>query len=182
MLTATKDGAENKNSLVLAIEKLTSSLDLPDYDVLLIGDGSGTVAQKCSAWACWYCKPNETPVLHTGTFSLGTNNFAELIPYVSVLWLDAYQKPATPRTVVIVSDSELTVRQGTGEYSKNTSQILWDWIDRMRSIGYHIIWKHVKRNTNPFSAICDREAGNLRREIEKFQLTNGQASGKILIE
>lgn len=166
------------------IQELVNNLALPDFDVLLIGDGSGTVASKASAWTCWrYLKASGSLTLHHGTNSFGSNNFAELLPYVSVLWLDMYERQAaglrTPRTVVIVTDSELTAKQGTGEYSRNTNGILWAGIDYAQSAGYNIIWKHVKRNSNPFNTVCDQNAGKLRKEIEKFQLTTDKAWGKI---
>lgn len=166
------------------IQELINNLTLPDFDVLLVGDGSGTVYNKASGWACWrYLKSNDSLKLHCGAATVGSNNFAELLPYISVLWLDMYEWRAsgapTPRTAVIVTDSELTAKQGTGEYSRNANGILWAGIDYAQSAGYSIIWKHVKRNSNPFNTVCDRNAGKLRKEIEKFQLTAQEEWCKI---
>lgn len=165
---------------IIAMNNLIKELDIKDFDVVLVGDGSGTIYKKASSWACWhYLKSSGSLDLHFGTFSFGTNNFAELIPYVSVLWLDAYTKPAIPRDVVIVSDSELTVKQGTGEYAKNANGILWSGLDYARSAGYNITWKHVKRNSNPLNAKCDEVAGRLRKEIDGFKLTRLETSDRI---
>jgi ribonuclease HI len=149
------------------------SLNLPPYDVLLIGDGSGTIATKCSAWACWrHIAQTDKLELHCGSFSFGTNNFAELIPYIGVLWLDYYEKPIFPRHVCIVTDSEVTAKCGNGEYSRSSNTFLWKQVDMLQEAGYYLKWKHISRNSNRLSAACDKLAGQLRRETEKIMLTN----------
>jgi hypothetical protein len=51
--------------------------------------------------------------VHAGAATRGSNNFAELAPYVHALWhhrQDHCQAPTTPVEVVIIGVSELTVR------------------------------------------------------------------------
>lgn len=160
------------------IETLSSALKLEEYDALLIGDGSGTVAATPSAWSCWrYLKASKKLELHHGASTFGTNQFAELMPYLGVLWLDHYEKHARPRRIQIVSDSEVTVKCGNKDYGKSANLILWNMLDFLSDEGYLIKWKHVNRNTNDFNAACDRYAGNLRRQIKEFGLTANKESG-----
>lgn len=162
------------------IEKLNKDLLLPDYDVLLLGDGSGTIASKASAWSCFrYLKDVNKLEFHYGAHSLGTNNYVELLPYFTVLWLDLYERHATPRRVQIVSDSELTVRQGRREYQRNANGFLWNGLDYLESVGYNIMYKHVARNSNVLHAACDALAGRLRKEMEGFRLTAHKECGII---
>src|SRR2546423_11661451 len=106
-LTLSPDTAANLNALA-------QELGLADFDLLLIGDGSGTVYNRPAGWGCVaYDRHKQQVTLHTGAASTGTNNFAELFPYIQALWhhhQDHGQMPVTPVRVQIVSDSELTVR------------------------------------------------------------------------
>jgi len=150
------------------IIKLSNQLGLPNYDLLLIGDGSGTIAKQPSGWACYvYDSNSEVLSFHFGATTLGTNNYAELVPYINVLWLDSvavvHQKP---RRIEIVSDSELSVKCGNREYSRNSNCLLWASLDWLELNGYTIHWNHVPRNSNPFSLACDQRAGQMRKEVE----------------
>ena len=157
------------------INKLNNDLDLPEYDVLLIGDGSGTVSTKCSAWGCFrFLLETEKLDYYFGGSNLGTNNFAELIPYLNVLWLDHYEGHDIPRRVQIISDSELTVKCATGEYARNYNLPIWNIVDYFKKLGYDIKWKHIARNSNQLHALCDKYAGQLRKEMERFQLTGAK--------
>lgn len=149
------------------IVKLSNQLGLPNYDLLLIGDGSGTTAAKASGWACYvYDYSNESLSFNFGGATLGTNNYAELMPYIQALWLDSVSVHQKPRRVEIVSDSELSVKCGNHEYSRNSNGILWASLDWLELHGYIIHWNHVPRNSNPFSLACDHQAGIMRRQIE----------------
>lgn len=164
------------------IKQITNELGLPSYDVLLLGDASGTIATKASGWACIYYLPlkNETK-LHFGATTLGTNNFAELCPYLNVLWLDntLEKVPTVIRRVEIVSDSELSVKCGNREYSRNANLPLWAGFDCLERLGYRIHWNHVPRNSNLANSLCDKVAGQVRSQIEKMQLTTQNGSCKI---
>lgn len=154
------------SEIVPALESLARELCLADFDLLLVGDGSGTVYHQPAGWACTaYDRRKGKAVLHAGAASCGTNNFAELVPYIQALWhhhQDHGQEPATPVRVVIVSDSELTVRCGGGQYSRNANGCLWAAVDWFAANGYRLSWRHVRRNTNPWNAWADQLAGRAR--------------------
>lgn len=162
------------------IKEVVNNLALPNFDVLLLGDGSGNSPNTCSAWGCVRYLPLKSLVeVHCGGQTLGTNNFAELMPYLCVLWLDYAEKHPFPRKIEIVSDSEVSVKCGNREYSRNANLPLWASFDCLEKLGYTIHWNHISRNTNPANALCDRLAGQVREEIEKIQLTTKDGSCKI---
>jgi ribonuclease HI len=153
---------------------LTAKLQLCPHDLLLIGDGSGTVVSKACGFACIaYDTKLKQYRIHSGSISHGTNNFAELMPYMHALWYDHYLQDQNisfrtvhpKRNVEIVSDSELTVKQGNKIYTRSANSMLWTAIDSLVVAGYNIHWNHVLRNTNELSTLCDKLAGKLRRKM-----------------
>lgn len=158
--------------LELAVSELNKQLNLPAYDLLLTGDGSGTTIQTACGFACFmYYPQNKQYSIQLGCFNHGTNNLAELMPYIHALWKDSYiNMKWKPRNVEIVSDSELTVRQGNKVYARNANKTLWAAIDSFCDNGYTIHWNHVLRNSNPISALCDKLAGTCRKKMFEFDL------------
>ncbi len=163
-------------AVVTDLEALASELSLPSFDLLLIGDGSGTTRDKASGWACvaWNRLIDEIDI-HNGAISCGTNNFAELVPYVQALWHfdNIYRSICRPGQVAhieIISDSEVTVRCGNGVYVRKGNGCLWGAIEWFEKCGlYKIHWNHVHRNTNRFSKRCDWLAGESRIALEKLR-------------
>jgi ribonuclease HI len=150
-----------------SLQSLADALFLPDFDLLLVGDGSGTTYPEPAAWGCLaYDRRKDKVTLHAGTTSCGTTNLAELMPYVQALWhhhQDHGQAPTTPVQVVIVSDSELTVRCGNGRYQRKANASVWAALRWFEDNGYRITWRHVPRNSNAWSTLMDQVAGALRR-------------------
>jgi ribonuclease HI len=151
------------------LERLAGDLDLADFDLLLVGDGSGTVYDRPAGWACVaYDRRRRQAVIHAGSVTGGTNNFAELAPYIQALWHhDQEHGPAivTPVRVQVVSDSELTVRCGAGRYARRANGCLWAAVEWFERHGYRLAWRHVRRNSNAWSAWTDPQAGTARRPL-----------------
>lgn len=138
-------------------------------DVLVITDGSGTTYKKSAGWAYTAFYPKYNMLAHGfGSVSHGTNNYAELAPIVHFLWKDIYENNPENRKIEIVSDSELTVKQGKGIYARNTNRIQWASIKEAESLGYSIGWNHVSRNSNPFSSWADKIASQARKSLDKL--------------
>jgi ribonuclease HI len=141
-------------------------LGMTDFDIMLVGDGSGTTVDK----ACgWYCGAYMRPYTYAfrGGASNGTNNFAELMPYVHALWtlhsmLNRWTYGKQHYKVTIVSDSEVTVRIGNGQYQATKNESLWAAMNWFKDNGYEITWIHVPRNSNPISTLADAEAKKAR--------------------
>jgi ribonuclease HI len=148
------------------LERLARDLALADFDLLLVGDGSGTVYDRPAGWACVaYDRHRRQAVVHAGSVTGGTNNFAELAPYVQALWHHHQGHGpalAAPVRVQIVRDSELTVRCGSGRYARRANGCLWAAVAWFERNGYRLAWRHVPRNSNTWSAWMDALAGTVR--------------------
>lgn len=145
------------------VEAVINSLALQPADLYIFGDGSGTTAANPFGWSCIvYDKRSGAVARHCGAGTTGTNNLAELWPYIHALWDFYAGKPRLPVRVVIVSDSELTVRCGTGQYGRNANLALWAAIDWFGKNGCSFFWRHVPRNSNPLNAMGDEQAGKAR--------------------
>lgn len=156
---------------------LAAEMDIPESDLYLIGDGSGTGAKTPCGWfVTAYDHVYDLVSEHIGGTNGGTNNLAELAPYIHALWWHhtMQEEPPTqnhPCRVVIISDSEVTVRCGKREYGRKANLCLWAAIDWFEQNGYRLSWFWVPRNSNPFSSRADSEAGRLRK------LLVGETSG-----
>ena len=144
-----------------------------DYDLITITDGSATTLDKAAGWTSVLLFGNEIKIL-TGCVSKGTNNYAELAPIVHALYYYENKLATVKRSlqskrikILIVSDSQLTIKQGRGEYARNANGFLWASIDYFASLGYDISWKWVPRNSNPVNTYCDATAGDMRKMIAK---------------
>lgn len=152
-------------SLLNQFKHLLKELDIPPCDLLLIGDGSGTMLPNSCGWhvSAFLPKHDKYAFFHGGASS-GTNNYAELMPYIHVLWhIDAKRKNKGPYKVEIVTDSELTANCGSGKYSRKANRPLWAAIEWFESNNYEIGWRWVPRNTNYFSKLADKRAGEIRK-------------------
>jgi ribonuclease HI len=158
------------------LEALAASLDVTEFDLLLVGDGSGQTLWDPCGWHCTaYDRRTGEVAEFFGGASGGTNNYAELAPYVHALW--AYHTgtygndgstPRAPVRVAVVSDSEVTVRCGNGEYARRANASLWAAVNWFEQNNYRIHWTHVRRNTNDFSAKSDKVAGRVRVELGRL--------------
>jgi hypothetical protein len=86
------------------LDELATDLQLPNFDLLLMGDGSGTVYREPAGWACLaYDRRRGDVRLHLGGMSCGTNNAAELLPFLQALWYhdQTRDRQAATRVVVI---------------------------------------------------------------------------------
>jgi ribonuclease HI len=152
------------------LEALAEELRLTDHDLLLVGDGSGSVYHRPTGWACVaYDRLKPQVTVHAGALTCGTSNFAELAPYVQALWYhhqDHGQPTQADTDVALVSDSEVVVRCGNRQYSRNANACLWAAIEWFERCGYRLTWRHVRRASIDWNVWADRIAGYLRSLVE----------------
>lgn len=158
-------------------EALSEQVGVQDYHLMLVGDGSGMTRATPCGWCCHlYHRPSGRVRTHFGGASNGSNNFAELVPYLFSLatfhaaFVEAHPDQEALFNVLIVSDSELTVRCGMGEYARRANLALWASIDWFVANGYKLTWRHVLRNSNPVSKRSDAIAGFARKEVKEWDL------------
>jgi ribonuclease HI len=159
------------------LDKLAMSLGigLNGLDLFLVGDGSGTTIDKPCGWFVWaHDRISNTVKKYFGGTNSGTNNYAELANFVHAMWAYHARLFKTPPQdkvdiwVVIVSDSELTVRCGNRVYERKANTPLWAVFDHLESLGYKFTWHHVLRNSNPFNTEADRVAGMVRLKLTEL--------------
>lgn len=138
-------------------------------DVVVVCDGSGTTPDKPCGWAAavYDRVPKRVEVL-TGCASNGTNNTSELQPVLSALWLaERRMGLAHHDRVLVVSDSEVTVKAGRGEYSRDAQGPLWAAIDHyVRYYDLKMEWVWVPRNSNTVHVWCDEASREMRLLIQ----------------
>ena len=150
------------------IKSIITDLKLPEADLYIWADGSGCVINLPCAFACLAFSVSPYYMeWHVGCFTKGTNNYAELLPFSHALYYDVYVNKYNPgtklkRSVELVTDSQITAKQGNREYTRNANRQLWAGMDYLESLGYTLHWNHVKRNTNEINAECDKLAGAAR--------------------
>jgi hypothetical protein len=161
-------------SLPKLMVSLAEELKLGEYDLLLVGDGSGTRIGQTCGWSCsLYEKWSGVVQSYFGGASTGTNNFAELIPYIHALWtydVNRFGGHGLPYPkvikVAIVSDSEVTVRCGNRIYHRLANQTWWRAFEWFEEHGYSFEWRHVRRNTNTISEMSDKQSRAVRLIME----------------
>ena len=165
-------------------EALAKKLKSDDFDLMLIADGAGSfVNTPCGWFATLYERSSGKTWEHYGGAGGGTNNYAELEPFVFCLWayrhvLWAYhtgkmegqgQVIQAPR-VLCVSDSEITVKCGNREYERKKNLPLWASIEWFENRGYKFQWIHVPRNSNRFNEKADVVAKKVRALMNSVQV------------
>lgn len=154
------------------------------FDLILAGDGSGTTVGDACGWHVFVqdTRLNRSYTLYGGSSS-GTVNYAELYPYIFALWdYDCKNKKSRNLLdqikVLILSDSELTVRCGSGEYERRANLSLWSSIDWFEKNGYELTWQHRNRLTTVENKISDEKAGKIRRFLRELVNDKGCRSEK----
>jgi ribonuclease HI len=136
-------------------------------NLVIVADGSGTVAKSACGWAATLYWP-DTKAFHriTGGSSVGTNNLAELQPFLHALWYAKHIdcKGHTIR-VLCISDSEVTVKCGSGEFARTANGALWAQVEWYESQGIQLYWHWVPRNSNEYNKWADEKAGEVRRML-----------------
>lgn len=129
-------------------------LKIKDWDVLIIGDGSGSNWSKEAGWASVSIeRVTLERLVHAGFVNRGTVNLAEMMAYVQPLdWLsgreaDRRKEKKTPIRafqVHIVTDSDYCRATGSGPgrmMMKNAG--LWAVFDVYARHGFVLHWHHV---------------------------------------
>jgi len=140
-----------------------------NFDLILAGDGSGTTYEKSCGW--FVSASRDCVTFHSGCRSDGTSNVAELLPYLQALEFYHAKKDMDVVRVLIISDSELTVRCGCRQYGRNANLSLWSSMDWFEANGYSLTWRHTPRNKHLPHKLADCMAKHLRCSVEGFHGT-----------
>lgn len=155
-----------------------------NYDLVLLGDGSGI--RGPGGWAVIAINNlHDKEKLFLGSVSDTTNNIMELIGYIHAL--NTYVKddfhdihPWKPK-VLIVTDSKITKKCGSEEYEPKSNLPFWEMLEPFKN-KFDITFKHIERNSNPYSKFADKVAGKMRKEVENKQEAFSKELTNINIE
>ena len=187
----TTPGQETLQQLLLRL-----NIPLDNWDVVLVGDGSGSKWNYSVGWGCVAIHRNrmEREVFYGG-MNDGTVNIAEAMAYLAPLSKYAAEvaaedkerrrnHPSTPpatREVHIITDSEYTRRRGEGTDSVNFKKnaVLWAGYEMFNRQGIFLHWHHLPREDaelNHYADLLSKESRMLVKQnnLEAKLLTGGQ--------
>jgi|TARA_R110000824_G_scaffold6133_3_gene28189 ribonuclease HI len=164
-----------------SLEALLERLNIEKWDLLLVGDGSGSNWNFECGWGCvsihrdtlarkaWY-----------GAMNSGTVNFAEIMAYIQPLtWYTSREQQLRKkglgskfRNVHIVTDSRYVQstgdRPGKGPSLKNSA--LWQMFKSFPAHGILLHWHWIRRDTVELNQFSDRLSKDARLTLKRQDL------------
>lgn len=166
--------------LTTVLAKLGVAID--DWDIVLVGDGSGSGWLDPCGWASVLIeKLTDCRRTFYGGMNAGSINLAELLPYVHALsWYHArFGEDRLARShgilrVHILTDSEVTKNVGTRVMLHGTlpkgNRAMWATILEFGRMGYRMTFHWIGRETMALNWLCDALAGNARAAVKDIVL------------
>jgi len=165
------------------LQDLLQTLHVPinGWDLILVGDGSGSQWDTPGGWACgMITRSRETGDIHyltplVGAVSQGPINWLEALPYWHGIRHHFYAMngralcEAGGVDVHIVSDSEWTVKAMSGKYQANTHADMVLLFNFFRAQGYRLRWHHMRREIVKLNSIADKLSVNAREYINALE-------------
>lgn len=160
------------------LQALLSAVGITTWDLLLVGDGSGSGWDGACGWAAALIDNNQKAGrFYHGGMNLGSVNLAEQMPYMQSMlhWLNASGgrdliKRRGVLQVHIVTDSETVAKHGSqashfDETLPRTQYPLWAaWREMIREgFQFHFHW--APRASSTFNIACDCIASMARRSV-----------------
>jgi hypothetical protein len=165
----------------LSVGELTAGLAdyiSPDsWDVLILGDGSGSYWGRPGGWASVILDRSlgGYKVL-CGAINDTTINICELMPTLySLHWYHCgpgrklQHARAEPVRVSIVSDCRIICDQGNHLAARDRNEPLWLAIDRYQSLNYDLAFRYVDRELLFGNRVCDRLSKTMRKLVEAVE-------------
>lgn len=160
-----------------------------DWDLLLIGDGSGQSWDMGCGWACVLIDHfNAKRKLFYGGMNSGTIGIGELFPYVhAMMWysrgpgkkrLEQLQAQfGTPQSIKVhvITDNEIVSKQGNGDAKRSTNIELWSSFDHFARLGYSFKFHWLGRDTIGLNALTDHISREARKSLERIHLPEGSS-------
>lgn len=175
------------------LDQLVTRLGIKDWDVILIGDGSGSNWKREAGWACVSIeRVTMERLIHIGAVNRGTVNLAELMAYVQPLdWLSGreadrraeHRTPLRAFNVHIITDSDYCRTTGNGQgrmMMKNAG--LWSVLDVYSRHGFVLHWHHVRGHTEgegcALNRFCDKLSKLARKMVRNKTESIVEATGE----
>ena len=160
------------------LSQVIARLGNPQWDILLVGDGSGSGWAHAAGWAATIVdnRQNQARRFFYGACDCGSVNLAETMPYLQALtWYDVHHGREMLRQVGflrvhILTDSQVIATWGnramapTGEVPRKMP-VFWAGMRELRRLGYHCQFHWAPRMTTELNWAADLMAGITRREV-----------------
>lgn len=160
------------------LAEIAQNLGIANWDLLLVGDGSGSGWAQGCGWATTLVD-NQTRERwqFVGGMNMGSINLAELMPYLHALtWYHANvgkQRIASigrPLVVHIITDSQVIAAQGqqAAELSQSLPKVQeaqWAAMRQLAHMGYLLHYHWIERCTTALNWAADLLAGMSRRAV-----------------
>lgn len=160
----------NDRLLVASCDEVAKSLGFSEWDLMLVGDGSGNSWKIGCGWSCIVLDrlAKKRRVLYGGMNS-GTIAIAEMLPYLhAMLWFDGNRGKKVKEQlgreikVHVISDHEWTVIAGNSVSKRlpNASKILsskplWAAMQQFERNGYELRYHWLRRDTLSLNTFAD---------------------------
>jgi len=179
----TKSKSDDKNDPQIydhlaSLSKLRKKLGITNWDVMVVGDGSGSGWQLGAGWAAVLVdKYSGCRKLFYGAMNTGTVTLGELFPYLHALsWYTAKDGPGRTRLkdaksaskkvgVHLVTDSQAVATAGNNPNSRHAHRELWTAFDEYQRRGFAIQFHHVARELVDLNILVDAIARQARLSL-----------------
>ena len=151
-------------------------VDPGKWDLLLMGDGSGTYGKDAGGFATFIFDRDGTRRHIIGGMSHTTINTMELMAYIAAVRFHYFElkkgrlKQGGAYDTHIFTDSTSTAQAGNREVRRKSNQDLWHWMAYYETVGYKFTFHHVTRNSTPMHDKADELAGEVRRQLLKLRM------------
>ncbi len=175
---------------------MLTRIGIEDWDILLVGDGSGSNYNYACGWGC-VSVVRETfgRECWTGCMSKGTVNLAEMMAYIQPLSCFASREEARRKekgafcrilNVHIVTDSEYVRAQGaSGDVLPRRNGAMWRIFEDFTRKGFILNWHWIPRDSvelNAFTDLLSKAARKLIKENdvqERVETVDGSVSRTV---
>lgn len=161
------------------LQALLNRLQIQDnsWDLLLVGDGSGTGWLNGCGWAAALVdKLTRGRRLFFGGMNAGSVNLAEMLPYLQALtWFHATHgasrlKQCGTLLVHILTDSQVIANEGTkaanlSEELPRSRIALWAAMREFRRLGYRLTYHWTPRSSYDLNLVADLISSLCRRQV-----------------
>jgi ribonuclease HI len=175
---AHKRSRQNNQPQAELLQAVLDRVRIREWDLLLIGDGSGSGWDGAAGWASTLINRwTRDRFVFFGGANVGSVNFAEMMPYFQALiWYHNHAgkdevKKRGLLNVHVITDSAVTVNHGAKaaqpgqELPKVPQRALWAGMRELGHMGYCLHWHWAERSTNSLNFLADLIAALARRQI-----------------
>lgn len=162
-----------------SLTEMLKAFDITDWDILLVGDGSGHLPGKNKAcgWACISVERKSLErKLWYGSTNVGDISFAEMMAYLAPLnyFADREVKNGSlyePKIVYVITDALFVANRAQSLKSgikKDAS--IWQVFKQYVNSGLDIRWRWAKRNSSELNHLADIVSKLARTSVSEADL------------